>query len=251
VTVEEHLASARAVASLIDQTLLKPEATEQDIFRLCADALEYKFAAICVNPCWVTAARERLADSPVRICTVVGFPLGANESQVKIKEAVLALTQGAHEIDMVQNIGALRSGHFAVVRQEIAALADLAHFHGARLKVILETCLLSDEQKKIVSRLAGEAKADFVKTSTGFSTGGATEADVRLMREVVGAALGVKASGGIRSLDALRGMVQAGANRIGTSSGPQILRELAGEANAPSAAPVAAGKVPGGQSDAY
>jgi deoxyribose-phosphate aldolase len=226
VTVEEHLASTQSIANLIDQTLLKPEATGEDIVRLCREAAENSFCSVCINPHWVRLARTTLARSSIRLCTVIGFPLGANRTPVKIAEARLALAEGATEIDMVQNIGALRSGDFACVQSEIAELAEIAHKANALLKVILETCLLTDDQKRAACRLAVEARADFVKTSTGFSTSGATESDIRLMRQAVGPSIGVKASGGIRSLDAVRRMVSAGATRIGTSSGVQILREF-------------------------
>jgi deoxyribose-phosphate aldolase len=226
VTVEEHLASTQSIANLIDQTLLKPEATGEDIVRLCREAAEHSFCSVCVNPHWVRLARATLGRSSVRVCTVIGFPLGANRTDIKTAEAHLALAEGAAEIDMVQNIGALRSSDPATVQTEIAELAEIAHAGKALLKVILETCLLTDDQKRTACRLAVEAKADFVKTSTGFSTSGATENDIRLMRETVGPTMGVKASGGIRTLDALRHMVVAGATRIGTSSGVQILREF-------------------------
>jgi deoxyribose-phosphate aldolase len=226
VTVEEHLANAQSIANLIDQTLLKPEATADDVARLCSEAAENKFCSVCVNPHWVRLAKSALSGSPVKVCTVIGFPLGATRYTVKIHEAHTALTEGAAEIDMVQNIGALRSGDLTTVQDEIGAIAALAHAEKALLKVILETCLLTEEQKRTACRLAIEAGANFVKTSTGFSTAGATEDDIRLMRGVVGPAIGVKASGGIRSLDALRRMIAAGANRIGTSSGVQILREF-------------------------
>ena len=225
-TVEEHLASTQSIANLIDQTLLKPEATGEDIVRLCREAAEHSFCSVCINPHWVRLARTTLGRSSVRVCTVIGFPLGANRTEVKTAEARLALGEGATEIDMVQNVGALRSADLATVQSEIAELAEIAHANKALLKVILETCLLNDDQKRTACSLAVAAKADFVKTSTGFSTSGATEEDVRLMRAAVGPAMGVKASGGIRSLDALRRMVAAGATRIGTSSGVQILREF-------------------------
>ena len=211
---------------MIDQTLLKPEAAAADITRMCGEARGFGFASVCINPAWVPLAKERLAGSAVRVCTVIGFPLGANRSTNKQAEANLALQEGAAEIDMVQNIGSLRSGDLTLVHDEIAALAFLAHAEGAILKVILETCLLTEEEKTTACLLAVEAGADFVKTSTGFSTSGATEADIRLMRGAVGPSMGIKASGGIRSLDAVRRMVLAGATRIGTSSGPQILREF-------------------------
>jgi deoxyribose-phosphate aldolase len=226
VTVEEHLANAQSIANLIDHTLLKPEATADDILRLCGEAAENRFRSVCVNPFWVRNARAALQGSQVKVCSVIGFPLGANRTAVKTTEARMALSEGATEIDMVLNIGALRSDGSALVRDEIAELAAIAHAGKALLKVILETCLLGDEQKIDACRLAADAGADFVKTSTGFSSGGATEADVRLMRKTVGESMGVKASGGIRSLDALRRMVAAGANRVGTSSGVQILGEF-------------------------
>lgn len=218
--------TVESIASLIDHTLLKPEATAADIARLCDEAQRHGFASACINPGWVSFAHERLADSPVRVCTVIGFPLGANCRETKLAEARLALAQGAVELDMVQNIGALRSGDLKLVQDEIAALAAVVHAEGAILKVILETCLLTDEQKTTACLLAVEATADFVKTSTGFSVGGATEADIRLMRGAVGPSLGVKASGGIRTLELVRRMVLAGATRIGTSAGLQILREF-------------------------
>ena len=211
---------------MIDHTLLKPEATQEDIARVCNEARQYQFASVCINPCWVTFAAEALAGSAVRVCTVVGFPLGANDSRTKISEAELALAQGAAEIDMVQNIGALRSRDYHLVGKEIGDLADIAHAYGGFLKVILETCLLSEEEKLRACSLAQQSNADFVKTSTGFSTGGATVADVQLMRRAVGDRMGVKASGGIRTLANLRTMVAAGANRIGASASVAIMREL-------------------------
>ncbi len=226
VTLDENLNNPERVASLIDHTLLKPEATEEDVLRLCGEAREFGFASVCVNPHWVRLTAQGLAGSGVRVATVVGFPLGANEVRTKIAEAKSALSKGAKELDMVQNIGALRSGNFELVQKEVAEAAALAHVSGALLKVILETCLLTDEQKITSCRLAAEAGADFVKTSTGFSTAGATVEDIRLMRQIVGDRIGVKASGGVRTLAALRQMVAAGANRIGTSSGVQIVREL-------------------------
>ncbi len=225
VTAEQYLANPRSIASLIDHTLLKPEAAESDIVRLCREAREHGFKTVCINPFWVEVAHRELSNSHVLVCTVIGFPLGANLSEIKVSEARLALGQGAAEIDMVQNVGALRSGDGAFVAAEIASLAVLAHSRGAILKVIIETSVLSDEQKALSCRLALEAGADFVKTSTGFSAAGATEDDVRLMRAAVGPSMGVKASGGVRTFDAVRRMVEAGATRIGTSSGVQIIRE--------------------------
>jgi deoxyribose-phosphate aldolase len=207
--------------------LLKPDATQQDIMRFCAEARQWNFVSVCINPCWVRLAVEELSATSVRVCTVVGFPLGANETRTKIAEADTALAQGAKELDMVQNIGALRSRNYHLVYKEIADLADIAHASGAILKVILETSLLTDEEKERACRLAVDAKADFVKTSTGFSAAGATVEDITLMRNIVGDQLGVKASGGVRTLATLRNMVNAGASRIGTSSGVSILEELA------------------------
>jgi deoxyribose-phosphate aldolase len=226
VTRNDPLDNPKAVASVIDHTLLKPEATRADIARHCGEARQFSFVSVCVNPCWVRLAAEMLADSAVNVGTVVGFPLGANDAPVKLAEAQRALSDGAEQLDMVQNIGALRSQDFDLARKEIADIAALAHSHGAILKVILETSLLTDDEKITACNLALEAKADFVKTSTGFSTAGATLEDVKLMRQTVGPSIGVKASGGIRTLETLRAMVSAGANRIGTSSGVSIVREL-------------------------
>lgn len=215
-----------SVPALIDHTLLKPEATEADVRRLCEEAAHFGFASVCVNPFWARMAAEMLRGSSVRVCTVIGFPLGANRPEVKLAEGRAAMGDGAAELDMVLNVGALRSGFREAVREEIAALAEAAHANGAILKVILETCLLTREEKVLACRLCMEARADFVKTSTGLSTGGATVEDVRLMRETVGDGLGVKASGGVRTWAALQEMVRAGATRIGTSSGVSILREM-------------------------
>ncbi len=217
---------SKTLASLIDHTLLKPEANQSEIVNLCAEAREWNFASVCINPYWVSVAAEALAGSPVKVCTVIGFPLGANAPAIKLAEAEVALLQGAGELDMVQNIGALRSGQMDAVRKDIADLAVLAHKRGSILKVILETCLLTEEQKITACRLAAESGADFVKTSTGFSSGGATTSDVKLMRDTVGPDLGVKASGGVRTLSAVYAMVSAGATRIGTSSGVSIMREM-------------------------
>lgn len=197
-----------------------------DIERLCEEADHYKFASVCLNPYWVKQAAARLMRSGVKVCTVIGFPLGSNVTAVKCFEAETALDDGAAELDMVMNIGAFLSGDRSVVRDEIAALASIAHSRAALLKVILETCLLSDDQKIDACRIAVGAGADFVKTSTGFAASGATAADVSLMRRTVENRAGVKASGGVRSLQSLREMVDAGASRIGTSSGVLIMREL-------------------------
>lgn len=221
-----NLDQSSVVSSLIDHTFLKPEASRSDVERICAEAREFSFASVCINPFWVGFAAEQLSGSQVKVCTVIGFPLGANQTRTKLFEAELALSHLATELDMVLNIDALRSGDEQLVRDEIEQLARLAHDRKALLKVILETCLLNDGQKRLACELAVQAKADFVKTSTGFAIGGATLADVALMREAVGDHAQVKASGGIRTLAALRAMVRAGASRIGTSSGLQILSEL-------------------------
>lgn len=214
------------IAALIDHTLLKPDSSRAELQRVCAEARDASFASVCIHPFWVRFAKRELEGSPVRVCTVVGFPLGANETETKLAEAQMALAHGATELDVVQNIGALRSGELQIVRDELKQLADLAHSGGALLKIILETSLLSADEKRTSCQLAAEAGADFVKTSTGFAAAGATTEDVKLMRRVVGDGIGVKASGGVRTLAALREMVQAGANRIGTSSGVSILKEL-------------------------
>lgn len=238
------------VASLIDHTLLKPEASEEEVARICSEARRFDFASVCVNPFWVPFAVGAVQDA-VKVCTTIGFPLGANDRRIKMAEAELALSRGAAELDMVLNIGALRSCEHQIVSKEIAELADTAHSRGAILKVILETCLLTDEEKVTACRLAVQSGADFVKTSTGFSKSGATVEDVRLMREAVGENVGVKASGGIRSLDALRQMVAAGANRIGTSSGVQIMNEVKGEPEPKRPLPLSGAKVPGGNPEGY
>lgn len=245
-----NLDTPPAVASLIDHTLLKPDAAESDIARLCAEAREFGFASACINPCWVRFAARALSGAKSRVCTVIGFPLGANETRTKIAEAELALTQGATELDMVQNIGALHSNQIEVVRDEIAAIAHLAHSRNAIVKVILETGLLSNDEKIAACRIAVEASADFVKTSTGFSSSGATLEDVKLMRQTVGDSAGVKASGGIRTFDDLRRMVEAGATRIGASAGIRILRGFSAEP-AEKPTPLHAAKIPGGNIDSY
>ena len=218
--------SVREIAALIDHTLLKPQATAADIRRLCQEARRYGFAAVCVNPYWVALAAEELAGSPVRVASVAGFPLGANSTAVKVAESEAAIAAGAHEIDMVLNIGELCAGSLDAVRTDIAAVVAAAHARGALVKVILETALLNDQQKTAACELSKLAGADFVKTSTGFSTHGATVHDVALMRRVVGPAMGVKASGGIRTLEDLEAMRTAGATRIGTSSGVQIVEAV-------------------------
>ena len=217
--------NSSSVAALIDHTLLKAEATRSDIARICREALQYRFASVCVNSVFVKQVFEALRNSPVKTCVVVGFPLGANLPQVKLDEARVALEQGAQEIDMVIHIGGLKAGDDAAVRREIEDLTRLVHERGAILKVIIETALLTEEEKVRACRAARDARADFVKTSTGFSTSGATIGDVQLMRQEVGREMGVKASGGVRSLDDLLAMVEAGATRIGTSNGVKIMEE--------------------------
>ena len=212
-----------AIARMIDHTLLKPEATEAEVEQLCQEALKYTFASVCVNSYWVPKAAALLRGSPVKVCTVVGFPLGAMSTEGKRCETELAIAAGAQEIDMVINVGVLRSGGHEAVRKDIAAVVEAAHAKGAIVKVILETALLDDNQKAIACTLAKLAKADFVKTSTGFAKGGATAADIALMRFTVGPEMGVKASGGIRSLDDLKSMAAAGATRIGASASVKIV----------------------------
>ncbi len=208
----------------IDHTLLKPEATQAQIDQICDEAVEFQFASVMINPSWVKHAAQRLKGSGVAVGTVVGFPLGAHTPEVKAMETRQALRDGATEIDMVINIGALKSGQYDLVRADIARVTDAVRETGAITKVILETALLTDEEKVIASRLAKEAKADFVKTSTGFSTAGATVFDVALMREAVGPDMGVKAAGGIRTQADIEDMIAAGATRIGASAGVSIMK---------------------------
>jgi deoxyribose-phosphate aldolase len=219
------------IPQLIDHTILRPDTTRADIEQLCREARQHKFYSVCVNPTWVWVARQLLEGSGVKVCCVVGFPLGAQPPESKAMEARAAIRQGAKEIDMVINVGALKSGEDALVLRDIRSVVEACRDGSAKCKVILETSLLTNEEKGRACELAVKARADFVKTSTGFSTGGATVEDVALMSRIVREkGLGVKASGGIRSLPDLRRMVQAGATRIGTSSGIKILQEAAGEA---------------------
>lgn len=218
------------IASYIDHTLLKAETTREQIVKLCAEAAEFEFASVCVNPSWVETAAAELKDSKVKVCTVIGFPLGASTSETKAFETQDAISNGAGEIDMVINIGALKSGDSETVKKDIQAVVDAAKGK-AIVKVIIETALLTDEEKVLASRLSKEAGADFVKTSTGFSTAGANAQDVKLMRETVGAELGVKASGGVRSLEDVQAMIDAGATRIGASSGVQIMQGLSSDSD--------------------
>ena len=205
----------------IDHTILKPEITQEQVEKILSEAKEYDFASVCVNPTWVSLAAESLKDSDVKVCTVIGFPLGANTSAVKAFETEDAIANGADEIDMVINIGALKAGNDALVLDDIKAVVDAS---GDKLvKVIIEACLLTDEEKVRACQLSKEAGADYVKTSTGFSTGGATVADVALMRKTVGPDMGVKASGGARSYEDAIAFIEAGASRIGASSGVAIM----------------------------
>jgi deoxyribose-phosphate aldolase len=221
-------ATATDWASLIDHTLLKPEASESDIRKLCDEAAQFGFASVCVNPSWVKRASEFLRGTSVPVCTVIGFPLGATLPDVKAFEARRAIFNGAREVDMVINIGALKSGDDCTVEDDIRAVVEAAHENGVLCKVIIETALLTDEEKVRACIASKNANADFVKTSTGFAKGGATVDDVALMRRVVGADLGVKASGGVKGIEDARAMFEAGATRIGASVGVKIAQEASG-----------------------
>lgn len=216
------------LAKYIDHTILKPEAQEAAIVKLCEEASQYSFASVCVNPCYVPLCVEKLKDSGVDVCTVIGFPLGANATQIKAKEAALATSQGATELDMVINVGALKDGKEDYVEQDIKAVVSaVAEINPkALVKVIIETCLLTDAEKKTACQLSKKAGAHFVKTSTGFSKGGATVEDIALMRATVGPDMGVKASGGIKNYDHTIAMIEAGASRIGASAGVAIVDSL-------------------------
>ncbi|WP_437828725.1 deoxyribose-phosphate aldolase [Niallia taxi] len=213
------------IAKMIDHTLLKADATKEQVKTLCEEAKEYSFASVCVNPTWVQYASELLAGTEVKVCTVIGFPLGANTSATKAFETANAIENGATEVDMVINIGALKDKNFDLVKEDIKAVVDAAKGK-ALTKVIIETSLLTDEEKEKACVLAVEAGTDFVKTSTGFSTGGATVEDIALMRKTVGPEIGVKASGGVRSSEDTEKMIEAGATRIGASSGVAIVNGL-------------------------
>ena len=217
------------LARYIDHTLLNPAATGEDIDRMCEEAVEYGFASVCVNPTWVRRTAGGLRGSSVVVCSVVGFPFGATTPEIKAMEARRALRDGAREVDMVINVGALKSGDYDLVQQDIARVVDAAHEVGAVCKVIIETALLTDEEKVIASALAKAAKADFVKTSTGYGPGGATVYDVALMRETVGPLLGVKASGGVKTSADAEDLIAAGATRIGASAGIQIVAGKEGD----------------------
>jgi deoxyribose-phosphate aldolase len=216
------------LASMIDHTLLKPEASEADIKKLCDEAIGYRFHSVCVNPSYVGLARQCLENSGVKVCTVIGFPLGATTTRAKVSEAIDAVENGATELDMVLNIGMLKSKNYDRVLNDIKSVVGESKKlkEGILVKVILETCLLAKDEKVKACELALEAGADFVKTSTGFSTGGATVEDIKLMRNTVGPNVGVKASGGIRDLKTAIEMIEAGATRIGASSSVKIINEL-------------------------
>ena len=217
------------VAGMIDHTLLKPDASRAEIETLCREAAEYRFASVCVNPTWVALCARLLAGSGVKVCSVVGFPLGATTADTKHYETRRAIFDGAREIDMVINVGALKSGDLRLVERDIEAVAAPCRESGALSKVIIEAALLTDEEKITACTLAKAAGADYVKTSTGFGPGGATVADVALMRRVVGGEMGVKAAGGVRDFDAVKAMVAAGATRVGASAGVRIVQQSRGE----------------------
>ena len=218
----------REIARLIDHTLLKPEATRAQIEALCREAREHGFATVCINPLWVPLCTTLLRGSETRVCTVVGFPLGATLPEVKAYEAARVVAEGACEVDMVMAIGSLKSGDYRHVERDVTAVAEASHRGGALLKVIIETALLTDDEKVKACVIVRAAGADFVKTSTGFASGGATAEDVALMRRVVGPDIGVKAAGGVKDLKSAQAMIQAGADRIGASVGVKIVQESRG-----------------------
>ncbi|MGM0844190.1 MAG: deoxyribose-phosphate aldolase [Bacillota bacterium] len=218
------------IAKMIDHTLLKADSTKDQVTKICEEAKEYNFASVCVNPGWVKYSAQLLQGTDVKVCTVIGFPLGATTSETKAFETRDAIEKGATEVDMVINISALKDGNDEVVKQDIQAVTEAAKGK-ALTKVIIETSLLTDEEKVRACRLAVEAGTDFVKTSTGFSTGGATIEDIKLMRETVGPNIGVKASGGVRSVEDAKNMIEAGATRIGASSGVQIVQGLTSDSD--------------------
>src|SRR5512132_2545239 len=230
--------SAKDWAGLIDHTLLKPEATDEDIKKLCEEAARYRFASVCVNPTWVRASACNLQGSGILVCTVIGFPLGATLADVKAYEARRSILDGAREVDMVINVGALKRGDDCLVEHDIHSVVEVAHEYEGTCKVIIETALLTDDEKVRACLAAKNAGADFVKTSTGFSKGGATVADIALMRRTVGSELGVKASGGVKGIEDARAMFEAGATRIGASVGGKIAQEAEGKTSG-SAAPSA------------
>ncbi|MCY8371590.1 deoxyribose-phosphate aldolase [Bacillus haynesii] len=215
----------KQIARMIDHTVLKPDTVKSEIEALCKEAQEYGFASVCVNPCWVKLCAELLKDSEVKVCTVIGFPLGATSPETKAFETKQAIADGAGEVDMVINIGALKDRDTGTVEHDIRAVTDAADGK-ALVKVIIETSLLTDEEKRLACELAVKAGADFVKTSTGFSGGGATVQDIKLMRDAVGPDIGVKASGGVRDKESALAMIEAGATRIGASAGVSIVKGL-------------------------
>ena len=219
------ITSAAELTRMIDHTLLKPEARAEEITRLCQEALQYRFAAVCIHPCRIPLAARLLTNTPVKVDTVIGFPLGATLPQVKVYEAEQALLAGAQEVDMVLNIGALKDSDDRLVQADIAEVVRACHRKGAICKVIIEAALLTEEEKVQACRWAQAAGADFVKTSTGFGPGGARVEDVALMRRTVGPEMGIKAAGGIRDYPSARAMIEAGATRIGASAGVKILQE--------------------------
>ncbi len=224
-TEQPTLASDRqSLAKMIDHTLLKPDATVEMITQLCLEARIFHFASVCINPVHVKKCAELLSDTDVKVCTTIGFPLGANATETKVFEAKNALKNGATEIDMVINIGALKDGHTELVAHDISAVVAAVHAAGALVKVIIETALLTDDEKILACQIAKQAGADFTKTSTGFSSGGATVHDVALMRQVVGSEMGVKAAGGIRTAEDAKQLITAGANRLGTSAGVKLVQ---------------------------
>jgi deoxyribose-phosphate aldolase len=225
----QTLACWQTLAGIIDHTLLKPEATRDQIENLCDEAIRYRFACAMVNPVWASAAVSVLSGTGLPVGVTIGFPLGASLVSTLRNEATSLTRLGVRELDMVMPVGQLKSGNYQAVHHTIQAVATVAHHHGALLKVILETCLLNVEEKLRASEIAIQAGADFIKTSTGFSTGGATAADVALMRGVAGARVGVKAAGGIRTLSDVRSLLDAGATRIGASASVAIVRELGAE----------------------
>lgn len=227
----------RSLAKMIDHTLLKADATADQIAQLCYEARKYGFASVCVNPSFVPLCADLLRGSPVKVCTVIGFPLGATSPETKAFEAQTAIRQGASEIDMVINIGALKAKDYEMVARDIRGVVQVSHAAHALVKVIIETALLNEEEKVAACLLAKEAGADYVKTSTGFSTAGATAEDVALMRRVVGPEMGVKAAGGVRSLADAESMIQAGATRIGASAGVKIVQDAAKGGASPALAP--------------
>lgn len=231
----ENAGSSGGLAGMIDHTLLKQDASYEQIAKLCKEAAQYHFASVCVNTCYVPLAAKLLTGSDVKVCCVVGFPLGAATTRSKVEEAREAAANGAKEVDMVINVGAIKSGDWKFVQNDIAQVVKTAAEGGAIVKVILETCLLTDDEKVTACKVSKEAGAAFVKTSTGFSKSGATAADIRLMRNTVGPAMGVKASGGVKTYKDAMDMIQAGASRIGTSSGIEIVQHEGGCAGSVSA----------------